>query len=74
MSTAAVQAVGTHLEDRARRAATDLEAHRQLEAAKVELRDRLVVDLIDTGHTVAETARIALVSKARVMQILAKAG
>jgi hypothetical protein len=60
--------------DRAGRASTDLEAHRALEGAKVELRDSLVVEGIDTGRSVGSVARACHISTARVTQILARRG
>lgn len=59
---------------RAERAYADLEAHRQLEEAKVEVRDGLVVEGIDGGRSWALVARALHISQGRVHQILARRG
>lgn len=61
-------------EARTRRAATDVEAKKQVYEAAVELRDRLVIEGIDTGRRVADVARAALMTAARVHQIIAAKG
>lgn len=69
------QTVGTDSwEERAERAAVDLEAHRQLDAAKVEVRDALVVEGVDSGRPLKEVARRLHIAPARVHQILARRG
>lgn len=64
----------TDLEERVRRAAIDVEAKRQVLSAATELRDRLVVQLYDSGTTVRRVAKVALVSVQRVLQIVARQG
>lgn len=61
-------------EDRTRRAATDVEAKRQVFEAAVELRDRLVIEGVDQRRRIADVARAALMSEARVHQIIAAKG
>jgi hypothetical protein len=60
--------------ERAARAASDLEAHRQLTDAKIELRNSLVVEGVDSGRTTVEVARALRLSQGRVIQILAAHG
>jgi hypothetical protein len=55
-------------------AVMDLEAHKQLEAAKVELRNHLVLDGIDAGYTIREVARAAHVVRSRITQIISECG
>jgi hypothetical protein len=64
----------TPLEEAVRKAATDVEAKRQIHQAALELRDDLIVKLYDTGCSVAHVARTALISVPRVMQIIGKRG
>lgn len=61
-------------EERCRRAATDAEAKRQVFEAAVELRDRLVLEGVDQGRRIADVAQAALMSRARVQQIIAAKG
>jgi len=75
MARSGIQAVGIDsLKEQAHKAAVDLEAHRQLEDAKVELRDRFVIELYDAHCPVKEIARVVMLAPSRVMQLVAKAG
>lgn len=65
---------GPGWEERCRRAATDVEAKRQVFEAAVELRDRLVLEGVDQGRRIADVARAALMTSARVHQIIAAKG
>lgn len=51
-----------------------MEAKRQVLEAAVELRDELVIEGVDSGYGRARIAQVMLMSKARVMQILAARG
>ncbi len=62
------------LERTVRKAAVDVESKRQILDAAIEIRDRLLVELYDTGATVKRVADVALVSVVRVQQIVARAG
>lgn len=74
MTTELTQSAANEWEARADRAAMDLEGHRQLTRAKEELRDRLVLEGVDTGHSLTEVARVMHLSYTRVQQIVAKYG
>lgn len=74
MAESTIQGDRTGWEERARRAAVDVEAKRQVLEAAVELRDRLLIEGIDTGHGIRHVAESMLLSKARVMQIVATKG
>lgn len=75
MTAPPIQSIGiADLKDRAHKAAVDLEAHRQLESAKVELRDRCVIELYDARCPVKEIAQVVMLAPSRVMQLVAKAG
>lgn len=68
------QVVGNVWAERARRAAVDVEAKRQVLEAALELRDRLVLEGVDAGYTQGEVARALLMARSRVHQIVARRG
>lgn len=74
MTTTLNQSDDKAWETRAHAAALDLEAHRQIEPAKVELRDNLVIEGVDAGRSISQVAHALRISNTRVMQILAARG
>lgn len=68
------QADGSEWETKARRAAKDVEAKRQVLETAVARRDQLLIEGIDSGLSVGHVARVMLVSAARVQQVLAAKG
>lgn len=74
MADPAVQSVGPSVEESARRAAVDAEAKTQAAKAALEMRDEWVPRLIDAGYSYRDVAKILLLSRARVIQILARLG
>jgi len=61
-------------EERCHRAAMALEAHRRLGEARLEARDALVIEGVDTGRSKEEIAKHLSLTYARVIQIIAKRG
>ena len=57
-----------------RKAAVDAEAKLQTARAALELRDSYVVRLYDAGARLTDVASIMLISKSRVLQIVARGG
>ena len=69
------QSVGPpKLEEAARKAAVDAEAKMQVAQAAYELRDTWVPKLVDAGYNYTQVAKILMISRARVFQILARTG
>ena len=62
------------LEERLERASIDVEAKRRTLDASIEHRDRLVVELYDTGATVSRVRKASHLSHARIAQIIARRG